>query len=191
MSCPLQEQEFWVTEFISSNAGHILLFAPAQINPSAKDGSRVSQKRTLYASKASACRLGAKLLSLVPKWLTSYRATSTQLAKRVGKELRRHLYLPRRRANRRCPPSQKSLIGMRSFLRGYTANTDGTSTMQSKGCICERRYNCPDADRGKSAMGFLSEGMDNSTFYAGGDSRHHRHIFLSDKRGSQNVGTSE
>ena len=91
---PLQEQEFWVTEFISSNAGHILLFAPAQINPSAKDGSRVPQKRTLYASKASAYRLGAKLLSVVPKSLTSYgatntqiEATSTQLAKRVGKEL--------------------------------------------------------------------------------------------------------
>lgn len=91
---PSARQEFGVTEFISSNAGHILLFAPAQINPSAKDGSRVSQKRTLHASKTSAYRLGAKLLSLVPKSLTSYgatntqiRATSTQLAKRVGKEL--------------------------------------------------------------------------------------------------------
>ena len=49
VSCPLQEQEFGVTEFISSNAGHILLFAPAQINPSAKDGSRVPQKRTVLA----------------------------------------------------------------------------------------------------------------------------------------------
>lgn len=162
-----------------------MLFAPTQINPSAKDGSRVLQKRMLHASKASACRLGAKLLSLVPKSLTSYRATSihieatsTQLAKRVGKELRRHLYLLRRRANRRCPPSQKSLIGMRSFSRVCTANTYGTSTIQSKGCICERRYNCPDAGRGKSAMGFLNEGMDNSTFYAGEDSRHHRHISL-------------
>ena len=76
---PLQEQEFWVTEFISSNAGHILLFAPAQINPSAKDGSRVSQKRTLHASKTSAYRLGAKLLSLVPKSLIFYEATNTQI----------------------------------------------------------------------------------------------------------------
>ena len=90
VSCPLQEQEFGVTEFISSNAGHILLFAPAQINPSAKDGSRVPQKRTIHASKASAYRLGAKLLSLVSKSLTYYGATntqidatSTQLAKRV------------------------------------------------------------------------------------------------------------
>lgn len=134
---------------------------------------------------APAHRLGAKLLSLVSKLLTSYRATSihieatsTQLAKRVEKELRRHLHLPRRRANRRCPPSQKSTIGMRSFSRVCTANTYGTSTMQSKGCICERRYNCPDAGRGKSAMGFLNEGMDNSIFYAGEDSRHHRHISL-------------
>ena len=133
--------------------------------------------------------LGAKLLRLAPKSLTSHDATntqigatSTQLAKRVEKELRRHLYLPRRRANRRCPPSQKSLIGMRSFSRGYTANTYGTSTMQSKGCICERRYNCPDEDRGKSAMGFLNEGMGNSTFYAGGDSCHHRHISLCTNR---------
>ena len=98
--------------------------------------------------------LGAKLLRLAPKSLTS----------------------------RRCPPSQKSLIGMRSFSRGYTANTYGTSTMQSKGCICERRYNCPDEDRGKSAMGFLNEGMGNSTFYAGGDSCHHRHISLCTNR---------
>ena len=66
-----------------------------------KDGSRVPQKRTLYASKTSAYRLGAKLLSVVPKSLTSYgatntqiEATSTQLAKRVEKELRRYLYLP-------------------------------------------------------------------------------------------------
>ena len=56
-----------------------MLFAPAQINPSAKDGSRVSQKRTLYASKTSACRLGAKLLSLVPKSLIFYEATNTQI----------------------------------------------------------------------------------------------------------------
>lgn len=27
-------------------------------------------------------------------------------------------------------------------------------------------------------MGFLNEGMDNSIFYAGEDSRHHRHISL-------------
>ncbi|WP_155953030.1 hypothetical protein [Prevotella sp. HUN102] len=40
-------------------------------------------------------------------------------------------------------------------------------------------------------MGFLNEGMDDSTSYAGEDSHHHRHISLSDKRGSQNVGTSE
>ena len=174
-----------------------MLFAPAQINPSVKDGSRVSQKRTLYASKTSVYRLGAKLLSLVPKSLIFYEATntqieatSTQLAKRVEKEFRRHLYLPRRRANRRCPPSQKSLIGMHSFSRGCTANTDGTSTTQSKGCICERQYNCPDAGRGKSAMGFLNEGMDDSTSYAGEDSRHHRHTSLSDKRSSPDVGTS-
>ena len=38
--------------------------------------------------------LGAKLLRLAPKSLTSHDATSTQLAKRVEKELRRHLYLP-------------------------------------------------------------------------------------------------
>lgn len=174
-----------------------MLFAPAQINPSVKDGSRVSQKRTLYASKTSVYRLGAKLLSLVPKSLIFYEATntqieatSTQLAKRVEKEHRRHLYLPRRTVNRRCPPSQKSLIGMHSFSRGCTANTDGTSTTQSKGCICERRYNCPDAGRGKSAMGFLNEGMDDSTSYAGEDSRHHRHTSLSDKRSSPDVGTS-
>ena len=125
--------------------------------------------------------LGAKLLRLAPKSLTSHDATntqigatSTQLAKRVEKELRRYLYLP--------VEGQKSLIGMRSFSRGYTANTYGTSTMQSKGCICERRYNCPDEDRGKSAMGFLNEGMGNSTFYAGGDSCHHRHISLCTNR---------
>lgn len=163
-----------------------------------KDGSRVSQKRTLHASKTSAYRLGAKLLSVVPKALTSHGATntqidatSTQLAKRVEKELRRHLYLLRRRANRRCPPSQKSLIGMHSFSRVCTANTYGTSTIQSKGCICERRYNCPDAGRGKSAMGFLNEGMDDSTSYAGEDSRHHRHTSVSDKWSSPNVGTFE
>ena len=138
--------------------------------------------------------LGAKLLRLAPKSLTSHDATntqigatSTQLAKRVEKELRRHLYLPRRRANRRCPPSQKSLIGMRSFSRVCIANTYGTSTMQSKGCICERRYNCSDAGKGKSAMGFLNEGMDNSTFYAGEDNRHHRHTSLSDKWSSPDV----
>lgn len=182
---PLGEQGFYAAKTESCCIKHTLLFAPTQINPSAKDGSRVPQKRTLHASKASVYRLGAKLLSLVPKSLTSYGATntqigatSTQLAKRAGKELRRHLYLPRRRANRRCPPSQKSLIGMRSFSRVCTANTYGTSTIQSKGCICERRYNCPDAGRGKSAMGLLNEGMDNSTFYAGEDSRHHRHISL-------------
>lgn len=45
--------------------------------------------------------LGAKLLRLAPKSLTSHDATntqigatSTQLAKRVEKELRRYLYLP-------------------------------------------------------------------------------------------------
>ena len=194
---PLQEQGFYAAKTESCCIKHTLLFAPAQINPSVKDGSRVSQKRTLYASKTSVFRLGAKLLSLVPKSLIFYEATntqieatSTQLAKRVEKEHRRHLYLPRRTVNRRCPPSQKSPIGMHSFSRGCTANTDGTSTTQSKGCICERRYNCPDAGRGKSAMGFLNEGMDDSTSYAGEDSRHHRHTSLSDKRSSPDVGTS-
>ena len=41
-----------------------------------------------------------------------------------------------------------------------------------------------------SAMGFLNEGMDDSTSYAGEDSRHHRHTSLSDKRSSPDVGTS-
>ena len=104
------------------------------------------------------------------------------VSKKGGKRASKVSVFARRRANRRCPPSQKSLIGMRSFSRGYTANTYGTSTMQSKGCICERRYNCPDEDRGKSAMGFLNEGMGNSTFYAGGDSCHHRHISLCTNR---------
>ena len=86
----LQEQGFYAAKTESCCIKHTLLFAPAQINPSAKDGSRVPQKRTLYASKASAYRLGAKLLSVVPKSLTSYgatntqiEATSTQLAKRA------------------------------------------------------------------------------------------------------------
>lgn len=39
-------------------------------------------------------------------------------------------------------------------------------------------------------MGFLNEGMDDSTSYAGEDSRHHRHTSLSDKRSSPDVGTS-
>ena len=39
-------------------------------------------------------------------------------------------------------------------------------------------------------MGFLNEGMDNSTFYAGEDNRHHRLTSLSDKRSSPDVGTS-
>lgn len=131
---------FYAAKTESCCIKHTLLFAPAQINPSVKDGSRVSQKRTLYASKTSVYRLGAKLLSLVPKSLIFYEATntqieatSTQLAKRVEKELRRHLYLPRRRANRRCPPSQKSLIGMRSFSRICIANTYGTSTNAIEG----------------------------------------------------------
>lgn len=59
------------------------------------------------------------------------------------------------------------------------------------GCICERRYNCSDAGKGKSAMGFLNEGMDNSTFYAGEDNRHHRHTSLSDKWSSPDVGIFE
>ena len=130
--------------------------------------------------------LGAKLLRLAPKSLTSHDATNRShkyaVSKKGGKRASKVSVFARRRANRRCPPSQKSLIGMRSFSRGYTANTYGTSTMQSKGCICERRYNCPDEDRGKSAMGFLNEGMGNSTFYAGGDSCHHRHISLCTNR---------
>ncbi len=102
-SSPLQEQGFYAAKTESCCIKHTLLFARTQINPSAKDGSRVSQKRTLYASKASAYRVGTKLLSIVPKPLTYHgatntqiKATSTQLAKGVEKELRRHLYLPRR-----------------------------------------------------------------------------------------------
>ena len=87
---PLQEQGFYAAKTESCCIKHTLLFAPAQINPSAKDGSRVPQKRTIHASKASAYRLDAKLLSLVSKLLIFYGATntqidatSTQLAKRV------------------------------------------------------------------------------------------------------------
>ena len=76
---PLQEQGFYAAKMESCCIKHTLLFAPAQINPSAKDGSRVPQKRTLYASKASAYRLGAKLRSVVPKALTSHEATNTQI----------------------------------------------------------------------------------------------------------------
>ena len=40
-------------------------------------------------------------------------------------------------------------------------------------------------------MGFLNEGMDNSTFYAGEDNCHHRHTSLSDKWSSPDVGIFE
>ncbi|ERJ82280.1 hypothetical protein HMPREF1988_01590 [Porphyromonas gingivalis F0185] len=68
---PLQEQRFYAAKTESCCIKHTLLFAPTQINPSMKDGSRVSQKRTLHASKTSAYRLGAKLLCIVSKTLTS------------------------------------------------------------------------------------------------------------------------
>ena len=76
---PLQEQGFYAAKTESCCIKHILPFAPTQINPSVKDGKRFTQKRTLYVSKTSACRLGAKLLSVVPKALTSHEATNTQI----------------------------------------------------------------------------------------------------------------
>ncbi|WP_233569406.1 hypothetical protein, partial [Alloprevotella sp. OH1205_COT-284] len=75
----LQEQGFYAAKTESCCIKHTLLFAPTQINPSVKDGKRFTQKRTLYASKASVYRLGAKLLSVVPKPLTFHRATNTQI----------------------------------------------------------------------------------------------------------------
>ncbi|GAE23619.1 hypothetical protein JCM10003_3420 [Bacteroides pyogenes JCM 10003] len=44
-----------------------------------KNGVFLSRKKTIYASKASAYRLGAKLLSVVSNPLTSHRATDTQI----------------------------------------------------------------------------------------------------------------
>ena len=71
-------------------------------NKSVREGrkSRLSKKNASYLENFG-LPLGAKLLRLAPKSLTSHDATntqigatSTQLAKRVEKELRRYLYLP-------------------------------------------------------------------------------------------------
>jgi len=49
-------------------------------NKSVHEGrKRITQKRALYVSKTSAYRLGAKLLSVMSNFVTSYEVTTIQI----------------------------------------------------------------------------------------------------------------